>query len=836
MNRGNENRTGKLDAQKREELSLPQEAVIYRPVPYSPHEQVAGRYPVWRVRLDLWIDPPQSIGLDINGEVTLGRGPPDEPGLVDLTSYGAAALGVSRRHLLLRPTADKLYAVDLNSTNGTRRNEVPLGASPYPLVDKDVLAMGDLYIGLNIIGKPSTTSEFLMAELSPEEALTRVAKAVTSQLALDEVLSEVVDLAVTMTRADEATLWLVEEETQEMWIEAQRGVDDETARRTRLAVVDSLAGRVVQTGRPVIASHEVDGRPIKIKTGYLVESIIYVPLALAGTVIGVLSVANHDPDRTFTERDVKLVSALADFAAIAIQNARTYQATDRALARRVEELAMLHDLSQAVNSSLRLDEVFDALTMHINRGWDIEAGALWLIDERTNKLHVMTSTGIEGALDKVSLEVGQGIVGRVVAEDAPLIVNDAPTHPHFNTRVDVLTDLKTRSIMAVPLIVKGQVIGALDLRNKRDGVFDDGDLRRLEAFTAPVAAAIENVRLFEKSEKERATIRATIRNLSQPILIVNEFGELVLANPDAEKLLELSQGDAGRAFLGLLGAGELATLFAETVAEQVGRTAEIRLGNQVFLATIDPAPQVGAIIVMQDITHLKALEQAHSDFMDELSHDLRSPLTSIMAFAGLMQRAGALNEKQTEIALRAERVSRSLLALVDQLLDMRRIELGMKLDLRPCDAVEVARRARDDLQGVALLKDISLEMLVQGEPHPIQADGMRLYRAISNLVDNAIKYSPRESAVQIGVIFGSDDMRIAVSDNGPGIPADQLPHVFEKFYRGQDAEEQAVGLGLGLYMVRSTVEAHGGQVEVESVEGQGVTFTLRLPTPPQIEA
>jgi signal transduction histidine kinase len=256
----------------------------------------------------------------------------------------------------------------------------------------------------------------------------------------------------------------------------------------------------------------------------------------------------------------------------------------------------------------------------------------------------------------------------------------------------------------------------------------------------------------------------------------------------------------------------------------------------VFLTTIDPAPGVGAIIVMQDITHLKALEQAHSDFMDELSHDLRSPLTSIMAFAGLMQRAGPLNEKQTEVALRAERVSRSLLALVDQLLDMRRIELGMRLDLRPCDAVEVARRARDDLQGVALLKDIGLEMSVQGEPHPIQADGMRLYRAISNLVDNAIKYSPRKSTVQIGVIFGSDDVCIAVSDNGPGIPADQLPHIFEKFYRGKEAEGQAVGLGLGLYMVRSTVEAHGGQVTVESVEGQGVTFTLRLPAPPQAEA
>jgi hypothetical protein len=136
----------------REELVLPEDTATYRPVPHSPEGQATGQYPVWRVRLDVWVDPPQHIGLDINGEVTLGRGSPDEPGLIDLTPYGAAALGVSRRHLLLKPTADGLYAVDMGSTNGTRRNEVPLGASAYLLVDKDVLALGDLYISLNIVG------------------------------------------------------------------------------------------------------------------------------------------------------------------------------------------------------------------------------------------------------------------------------------------------------------------------------------------------------------------------------------------------------------------------------------------------------------------------------------------------------------------------------------------------------------------------------------------------------------------------------------------------------------------------------------------------------------
>jgi uncharacterized protein YjbI with pentapeptide repeats len=136
----------------REELVLLEDTTTYRPVPHSPEEQAAGQYPVWRVRLDLWVDPPQHIGLDINGEVVLGRGSSDEPNLIDLTPYGAAALGVSRRHLLLRPTDNGLYAVDMGSTNGTRRNEVPLGASPYSLVDRDVLALGDLYIVLNIVG------------------------------------------------------------------------------------------------------------------------------------------------------------------------------------------------------------------------------------------------------------------------------------------------------------------------------------------------------------------------------------------------------------------------------------------------------------------------------------------------------------------------------------------------------------------------------------------------------------------------------------------------------------------------------------------------------------
>jgi len=194
-----------------------------------------------------------------------------------------------------------------------------------------------------------------------------------------------------MTLAGEAAVWLVDEQTGELFLEAQRGIEDERIRRMRLpATDDSLVGKVVKTGKPIRASREPGGEPIKVKTGYLVESLIYVPLTLGGVTFGVLAAAHREEGKQFTQRDEKILSDIGDFAAIAVQNSRLYQATDRALAVRVKELAALNELMQAVTSSLDLRRVHEVLMEQVRRHWEVEAAALWLVDEATQRMQLFS--------------------------------------------------------------------------------------------------------------------------------------------------------------------------------------------------------------------------------------------------------------------------------------------------------------------------------------------------------------------------------------------------------------------------------------------------------------
>lgn len=348
--------TNAFDVDREADLASRLPDVPFYPFPHRQADDVPADRPVWRVRFDLVSDPTTSFGLDINDDVILGR--IDTANILDLTPYQASELGVSRQHVMLRPTHQHLIAIDLGSTNGTWHNGRSIGVHmPHPLVGGDVLMLGRLGLEIRIIKRPTGQTAILRQGTDLAQALAYLAKAITSQLDLDDVLRQALEMAMGLTAAQETAIWLVDKQTNELYLEAERGIQDDEIRRLRLPVSDTLAGQVVVTGRPVHASRQQEGRPIKIKTGYMVEAVAYVPLTLEGITLGVLAAAHRDKGATFRERDVKLLAAIGDFAAIAVQNARLYKASEMALTRRVEELAVLsaaltHDLRGLMGSIL----------------------------------------------------------------------------------------------------------------------------------------------------------------------------------------------------------------------------------------------------------------------------------------------------------------------------------------------------------------------------------------------------------------------------------------------------------------------------------------------------
>ena len=792
------------------ELEVVVPEIEYQTVPFT--GEAAKNKPVWRVHLELAQDPRNRMGLNLNGEIVLGRDSEDE-NAVDLNQFEASLLGVSRQHLMLRPTASHVYASDMGSTNGTMRNGRSIGVrTPYPLTDGDTITLGKLRLVLRIVERPHFQTGVLEKKIDLADALTEIAKSITSQLDLEQVLNQMVETAMTLTSAGETSIWLVDEQSGDLFLEAQRGIEDENIQRMRLPInEDTLAGKVIKTGQPLRVWRQPGEDQIKVKTNYLVEALAYVPLTLGGVTFGVLAATHRDKGRRFDERDERLLTAIADFAAIAIQNARTYQATDAALARRFKELSALNELSRAVSSSLDLDTVYEVLIDQLNNHWPVESVSLTLLDEQGKKLHKYKRSTEPASRGTRPFSLNEGIIGFVAENNEVVMTNKPVEHRAYNPFVDNLNGDAPSSMACVPLNVQENVVGVLTLFNKADGPFTDSDIDRLQTFANPVATAVENARLFRESERQRAAIQATAHTLSQPLLIIDESGGILVANDAANDLL----------------ATYMAQLF-EAISSGIGQTKETKIGEKTYLTTSEHLANVGTIVVMQDITYVKQLEADREDFLHMLSHDLKNPLTAIVGWKSLLERTAELDSRGERYLRQIGVAVDRMLVMIEQLLYTVTDDESVSLMQKPFDFVQLVKRVESDVAGVALHKAIGISSEISGEPYDIKADENRLYHMMLNLVDNAIKYSPRETAVSIQVAYAPEQITVRVSDEGPGIPEDDLGLLFEKYFRGNDAKGQP-GSGLGLSAVKVIAVAHGGTISVENRPEGGAQFTVILP-------
>jgi len=219
------------------------------------------------------------------------------------------------------------------------------------------------------------------------------------------------------------------------------------------------------------------------------------------------------------------------------------------------------------------------------------------------------------------------------------------------------------------------------------------------------------------------------------------------------------------------------------------------------------------------------------EFVADVSHELRTPIAALKMYTEL-QRDGQVDdatrheflERSTEQIARLEWLSTNLL-------DLSRIDAGIfPLDMREGDVRDPVQAVVQALSEVAVERGVSLDSVVPGDPVELRFDRERIVQLMTNLIGNALKFTPRGGAVSVEVVDSDDAVAIEIRDTGPGIPPDELPHIFERFYRGTNTgDARASGSGLGLAIVRSIVEMHGGEIEVASVVDEGTIFRIRLP-------
>ncbi len=782
-------------------------AIAFEPFPHDPDSEIAQNAPVWRVRFSQ-VDPPYAqFGLELNGEVVLGRDTED-PQVIDLKKHLPDVQGISRKHIMLRPTPTNLYAIDLNSTNGTWRNGRSIGINnPTPISNGDILDLGGMQILINITERPNIQTGILQQKLDLADALSQIAKAITSQLHPDEVLHKVLETAQTLAGADEAAIWLIDENSGELFLEAEQGIEDDQIRRMRLpASDDNLVGRVLTTSQPLRTFRKLGEEQIKVKTGYLVESLLFVPITLGGVTFGVIGTGQRKTGKAFSQRDEQLLVAIADFAAIAIQNARLYHATDQALARRVKELVALNEVARTVSSSLDLAQVYNVLVEQISKNWPVQHVKLYLYHEGASGLLPLTF----GKNAQRPQPITKGLMWQVAQTRQSVMSNEPAAHPAYVPAADDIDGRAPESIVCVPLTIKERVVGVLSLLNKQNGEFVRDDLNLLEAFSHPIATALENARLFAESRRQQAAILATSQTIHEPLIILDEQGSVVVSNQAAQELLR----------------NHMSQLF-DGISRSVGRTVEVKIGNNTYLGTSQHMPDVGTISVMQNITYVKRLEKDRAEFMRALSHDLKSPLTSIKGFAQLLNKVMPLNEKGAQFVDQIVSATDRMLEMIYHLLQLTH-EDAMELEHTVVDMGSLVVEAIHDMNGAALSKSIDVLFETVGKPFRIMGDPIRLYHLTLNLVDNAIKYSPPQTTVRVLLTYAAHGVTLEVQDEGYGLAEEDLPRLFEKHFRGKHTAHQE-GSGVGLSVVKAIVVAHEGEISAANRPEGGAVFKVQLP-------
>lgn len=397
----------------------------------------------------------------------------------------------------------------------------------------------------------------------------------------------------------------------------------------------------------------------------------------------------------------------------------------------------------------------------------------------------------------------------------------------------VIASRTTRSIHRLKQVATRMADGDLDARLYQAPRDDLGDLTR--AFNYMGDQLRDQV---QDLADERGRLAAVLENMADGVLITDDMGRVSLINPAAARLLETDEEEAiGRSFAVVARHHELIESWQQGYdqrQEQVVAVEMDRQGSfvQMIVTPLRTAEQQSCLIILQDLTRIRRLETVRRDFISNISHELRTPLASLKALVETL-RDGALDDPPAarRFLEHAEYEVDALTQMVEELLELTRIESGMvPLQLSPTPIANVLLPPVDRLRHQAERLDLTLKVDLPDDLPPVLADASRAQQIVGNLVHNAIKFTPEGGKIAVRARRHGDKSMVvfSIKDNGVGIPAGELPRIFERFYKG-DRARSGGGTGLGLAIARHLVQVHGGQIWAKSKEGVGSTLYFTLP-------
>ena len=585
-----------------------------------------------------------------------------------------------------------------------------------------------------------------LAEVREQLAATSEVLAVIARSAsdLEGVLETVVGSARRLCAADAGQVFLVDGDRYRFAYGSGMTAEYREFIASNPVVLDrgTLNGRVGLDRRAtqitdVLADPDYSLADAQRMAGY--RTVMGVPMLLDGEVVGMLSVWRTQVD-PFSDRAVEVLTAFAAQVALAVRAVdlvRALESRTNELDRKVTQLEALGTVGQAVSSSLNLTEVLNTIITQAVRLSGSDGGSIYEFDEDAREFRVETVCGTSpeafDALRHVRIGLKDTFIGKAAALGRPLELTDlrdAPLDPHLN----VLAESGWRSLVAVPMLREGRIVGAMVIRRHTPGRISREIYDLLETFASQSALALINAQLYRQLERQSAAL---------------------------------------------------------TVASQ-----------------------------------------HKSEFLASMSHELRTPLNAIIGFSEvLLERMfGELNERQDDYLRDIWSSGKHLLELLNDILDLSKIEAGQMVLSRSKFAVrESLDYCLSMVRERALQQRIFLSLEVDPEVGLLDADRLRFRQVVLNLLSNAVKFTPEGGRVDVRASIHGQDLVVLVTDTGVGVQAEDRERIFDSFQQGSHSSGQVEGTGLGLTLSKRILELHGGRIWVDSEAGRGSTFGIALP-------
>jgi two-component system NtrC family sensor kinase len=324
-------------------------------------------------------------------------------------------------------------------------------------------------------------------------------------------------------------------------------------------------------------------------------------------------------------------------------------------------------------------------------------------------------------------------------------------------------------------------------------------------------------------------LEAIVANIEDGVIVLDQDHKILFINRIARETFDLPADTISKPILNVVHNPDLKAFLLRSIESPV-KYHELNFDDgRIFNAQQTAVPNIGMAITLHDITYLKKMEQIKNEFVNTVSHDLRSPLTAVLGYAELISRVGTLNDEQQEFVRRIEASVQSITTLINDLLDLGRLEAGFDTGRESIQMESILQNSLDTLGSLITKKNLQLEKNISSNLPALRANPIRIRQMLDNLIGNAIKYTPKDGTIRVSIRAEDRQLIFEISDTGPGIPLNEQFRIFEKFYRASNVLDGPKGSGLGLAIVKSIAEDHQGRVWVESTLGKGATFIVVLP-------